>query len=236
MIRYSLLGVCAALLPSWAQPGPIAGQEIIALVQAALTAEGLPAPDMPAPLRAFPACAHAPQVTAFQDNWSMVELRCNKPAPWKRVLRTHVPDTRAPHREHREARNEAEKTLVVAAARPLVRGQRIAADDVELVPSTRRMGSLGDPNEAIGRRLRVAVMPQQPVLERHLEPGFDIVAGEQIMLQLTHGGIEIGISATALENGWQGDRIRVRAANAQREVRAVVRAPGRAQVHPNIKP
>jgi flagella basal body P-ring formation protein FlgA len=117
-----------------------------------------------------------------------------------------------------------------------VRGQRLTADDLEMKPAPARLGAIGDLDLAVGRRLRAAVQPGQPVLERHLDPAYDLNEGEEITLYLSQGAIEITLTARALENGWIGDRISVQPSNSERLVQAQVIAPGQARIRPNMLP
>jgi flagellar basal body P-ring formation protein FlgA len=171
-------------------------------------------------------------------SWAQIELRCEAPGFWRRVLRG---DAAAPAAQRRGAAPIQGAPAVGTApllvlARPVLRGERISAEDLRLVHAAPRLGALGRVEQAQGRRLRVSLLPDQPILERHLEPDFDILEGAEVAVQLVSGGIEIGISARALENGRMGDLIRVQPWNSTRAVVAKIIAPGRLQASPNIVP
>lgn len=234
MKRASILISCIALFPGTVRPEMITGQEILSLVEIALQQDNQPAPEILAPIRAFPPCDHAPVVSPVNGQWSQAELRCDAPAPWRRVLRLSASDLPATQRE--PAARAAGSRLAVVVTRPLTRGQRVSADDLALQPTPSRLGMIHEPESVIGRRVRVSLVPDQPVLERHLEPDHPVSDGEKITLHLSQGEIEIGIAAIALENGWLGGRIRVRPWNSERVVKAEIIAPGQARVRPNILP
>ncbi len=231
-----LLIPCAAVFPAAAQPGMISGEEILSLVETAMQQEGQIMPAIAPPIRAFPECDHTPVVAPVHGQWSQAELRCDTPAPWRRVLRLTASVRSVQPREQQELTNAHETSQAVVVTRALSRGQRITAEDVALQPVPERLGTLQDTNNIIGRRARVALVPNQPVLERHLEPDHHISQGEKVTIQLSNGGIEIGLSGVALEDGWQGDRIRVRSWNSERIVLAEITAPGKVRVRPNIAP
>lgn len=234
MKRAWVLIFCFALFPSAVRPEMITGQEILSLVENAMQQDNQGAPEIMAPIRAFPPCDHAPVVSPVNGQWSQAELRCDSPAPWRRVLRMSASDMPATQRT--PAARAAGLPLAVVVTRPLTRGQRISADDLAIQPTPNRLGALHEAESVIGRRVRVSLVPDQPVLERHLEPAYPVSDGEKITLHLSQGQVEVGIVAIALENGWLGDRIRVRPWNSERVVKAEIIAPGQARVRPNILP
>lgn len=126
--------------------------------------------------------------------------------------------------------------LAVVVVQPLTRGQRVSAEDIATLPTPNRLGIIREPESVIGRRVRMSLVPDQAILERHLEPDHHVSQSEKITLHLLQGGIEIGISAVALEDGWLGDRIRVRPWNSERIVQAEIIAPGQVRVRPNMLP
>jgi flagellar basal body P-ring formation protein FlgA len=232
-MRWLFAGAMLALAPVNATAKPISGAEVVALVRKAMQQQGLAAPDIAAPLRAFPPCAHDPIVTPRNGAWAQAQLECTAPQWWQRVVRTDAAP-RAISTDAPSAQDDAATGLILVATRPLLRGQRISADDVRLVQGSARLGSLDATAQIEGRRLRVALMPDQPVLERHLDPDFDIASGQDVSLRLNSGGIEIGITAVAQEQGWIGDTITVKPWNSGRTVQVQIIAKGVVQVAPNI--
>jgi flagella basal body P-ring formation protein FlgA len=234
-MRLRLLAVMALVMtPAPALPGAISGADAVALVHDAMRSAGANIVPMAVPLRALPACDHTPVVAPVGGSWARVELRCDTPAPWRRILRTDSPVAAVAARD--PSQPVTTQPLALVATRPLVRGQRLVASDLQLRPAPARLGALTNPDLATGRRLRAAVADGQPILERHLDPAHDMLAGDQIALLLSRNGIDISLGAIALDNGWIGDRVRVQPANSTRVVQAVVIGRGQAQINPNIAP
>jgi flagellar basal body P-ring formation protein FlgA len=232
-MRWLFAGALLALAPACATAQPISGAKVVELVRNAMQQEGVAAPQIAAPLRAFPPCAHDPIVTPRNGSWAQVQLECSAPQWWQRVVRTDAAP-RAASPDAPLTQNDTATGLILVATRPLVRGQRISGDDVRLIPGNARLGSLDADAQIEGRRLRVALMPDQPLLERHLDPDFDIAIGQEVTLRLISGGIEIGITAVAQEQGWIGDTISVKPWNSARNVHVQIIAKGVVEVAPNI--
>lgn len=224
------------------QAQSIRGEEIVKIVQQALHDQGIQAPAIAAPIRDYPECAHTPRISGLKPHDAVVEIRCLEPRPWRRLLRLDAPlrglAQQTTHQPMAVPQAEDAVSATLVATRPLVRGQRIALGDVRLSATSARQGArlgvLDSVEAAQGRRLRVSLMPDQPVLERHLDPDYVVAVGDEVAMHLVAAGIEIGMSATALENGWQDDLIQVRPAQSGRVVTAVIVGPGRVQVRPNI--
>ena len=95
--------------------------------------------------------------------------------------------------------------------RPLRRGDRIQAMDVELRPvdplsSASVFGRLSD---VIGRALNQCMSPHMPVMARHLAREWSVEEEDPLELVVVRGGIEILSSGIALDAGKLGDTIRV---------------------------
>lgn len=233
-MRALLAVLLLAMAPDSTVGQPISGAQVVALVRAAMQDAGLDVPQIDAPLRALPACGHTPSVTPRNDDWSQVQLDCTAPIWWRRVLRTNAPPRPKPIPGGPVKESDQAGPMILVTTRPLVRGQRITADDVRPAQGAQRLGSLQPDANIEGRRLRVALQPDQPILERHLEPDFDIAQDQEVTLRLNEGGIDIGIAARALANGWIGDKIAVQPWNSDRHVQAQIIAKGILQVSPNI--
>ena len=232
------IGVGALLAPLPLPAGGITGETAVSLVREAMAAVGLPAPQMAPPLRDLPGCAHPPQVGPRGGNWSVVELRCEAPQPWVRILRTGAAAAMAPpvRKGSGDSLTAPGTAPTLLAARPLTKGKRIVADDLVsgriagLAPALR----LDTPELAIGRRLRVGIGAGQPITERHLEPALDVSADQQVTALLTASGIEITTSAIAATGGVVGDLIPLRSPSGGRETEGVIIAPGIVRVRPNM--
>ena len=234
-----LLPMCVALtvaLPPMAgKAGPVDGTMARELIRQAMAAQGLAAPQMPAPLRALPDCDHAPEVAAFRGDWSAAELTCTAPVPWRRVLRTGAASTALPQARGATAPARVAATVVVAA-RPLPRGTRIGAADLTTGPATgyAQSSSLATPELAVGRRLRVALGAGQALQERHLEPALDIEPGQGVTLVLHSAGVEISFAGAAETGGVVGDRIVVIPVSGQGRVEGWIMAPGLVSVRTKL--
>lgn len=235
----ALSAVLAVALPGQgALAAPVSGEAAVELVRAAMTAAGVPAPTMTAPLRALPDCDHPPKVTPRGGTWTAAELTCNAPKPWVRVLRTGSAGAMTPPRGAGEATETVapDAVLTLVAARPVPKGKRIAAEDLTtstmagIAPALR----LDDPALAIGRRLRVALGAGQPVTERHLEPALDVEPEQMVTAILTTAGIEITTTAQALAGGTIGDQIALRSLSGGIQTEGVIIAQGIVRVRPNM--
>nr|WP_111299320.1 flagellar basal body P-ring formation chaperone FlgA [Paracoccus saliphilus] len=235
-----LVPVMALFSPAAA--APLTGQEVLRLITQAMTHAGQPAPDMPAPLRALPDCAHPPKVAPVAGNWRTVSLDCDAPVAWRRMFRTGADvawASPAAGDEEGGARPPALTVPALLAVRPLQRGGRITPGDLRQaqLPAAGHGGqTLSDPADAEGRRLRVPLRAGQPLLERHLEPALDIEPGQEVSINLQGAGIEISAAGTALGGGVIGDLIRVRQGGRDgRDVEALIVARGIVRVRPNMR-
>lgn len=230
------LALCAvSACPAWAASA-LDGEQTVRLIGRAMTAAGLPPPEMPVPARALPPCGHEPLVRPRLGDWRTVDLHCTAPGAWVRSLRTGagvaVPATRV----HAPDKARSTRPQVLGLARPLPRGARIGPDDLTLIDpgGPAPALALADRDLATGRRLRMALGVGQPLLDRHLEPLRDAEPGDRLTLQLASSGIEIAVEAEALEPARIGDRVRVRNLRSGREVSARLTARGLARVGANI--
>lgn len=238
-------GALTLLVPVAVLMAPVAasaltGEEAVALIARAMSAAGQPAPDMPAPLRALPECAHPPRVAPVAGSWRTVSLDCDAPVAWQRMFRTGA-EVAGASADAGDARTRSPAATIPAllSVRPLKRGARIGPGDLRQadIPAAGDGGqSLSDPAHAEGRRLRVPLRAAQPLLERHLEPALDVEPGQEVSINLQGGGIEISAAGTALVGGVIGDLIRVRQGGRDgREVEALIVARGIVRVRPNMR-
>ncbi|CAM3862625.1 flagellar basal body P-ring formation chaperone FlgA [Cereibacter sphaeroides] len=106
----------------------------------------------------------------------------------------------------------------------------IAAEDLASGPESARWHA-----DLIGRRLKVALAPGQPVLPRHLEPDWLVTRGGPVALRVAAGPIEVLAPAEALEDGALGDLVEVRNLSSGATLRATVTARNLAEVRPNMR-
>ncbi|MCE6961941.1 flagellar basal body P-ring formation chaperone FlgA [Cereibacter sphaeroides] len=212
-------------LPAAAAEHGLSGAEAAGLIASAMARAGVPG-EPPAPLRPLPPCSHEPHVGPLNGSWSTAELRCEAPE-WKRALRTKAPARHDP----RKPRDVPDEATAVVLARPVPRGAALAPADLAPVE-----GAMQARTEAlVGRRLRVALAPGQPVLPRHLEPDRLVTRGEPMALRVVMGGIEVLAPGEALSDAGFGDLVEVRNLSSGITVKATVTARNMAEVRPNMR-
>ncbi|ULB09816.1 flagellar basal body P-ring formation chaperone FlgA [Cereibacter azotoformans] len=225
-MRAILLVACLAA-PAVAEADGLSGPETAALVAAAMRDAGI-AGAPPAPLRSLPPCRHAPHVEPLNGSWTTAELRCEDPV-WKRALRTKAHAT-APARAAGAPRPEAGE---VTLARPVARGSALAAED--LAPGDGSAEQKRWQQALIGRRLKVALAPGQPILPRHLEPDWLVTRGGPVALRVAVGPIEVLTAGEALADAALGDLVEVRNLSSGAILRATVTARNMAELRPNMR-
>lgn len=122
---------------------------------------------------------------------------------------------------------------VVVSARPLSRGSVLAAGDVELTDmevTHLAGGYLGAPDQAIGKMLRRNVQLGAVLGPGLLELPKLIQRGERVQIIARTGGMEVRMEGEALEDGAEGQVIRVRNRSSKRHVEARVAAPGTVEI------
>ncbi len=147
-----------------------------------------------------------------------VGVRCPGGAPWS----LYIPVTVEIHSE------------VVVAARPLRRGTRVHADDLRLATrevSRNRHAWFTRVEEVLGLEVRRAVREGDILtVQAVVEPLLVRRGGEVIIEAGGNGGVHITGRGEALQDGREGDRIRVRNLDSGREIQGRVIAPNRIEV------
>lgn len=142
-----------------------------------------------------------------------VEVRCEGKQPWS----LYVPVTLARF------------AAVVVAARPLARGQVIAADDVAMARrridiSTRTY--FEQPAAAIGQLATRSIGSGEILDQNQLRQPRLVRRGEQVVLSLGNSAVKVSMKGEALADGTAGERIRVRNLSSARIVEGTVTAAG----------
>lgn len=232
-----LLAVAVGLTAGGAVAGDLSGAEVGRMVRAALAAAGQPTAGVRDPLRAFPACDHAPVVGPSQGRWTVAELRCDSPA-WRRQLRTGVPGdalTAAPRpADQGPAPPPGDPVLALVLTRSLARDAVIAPGDVALRPMSPQGAEqiFTDPAQIIGRRMKTALGPGHVLLLRHLAPDYLVEPGMPLALVAQAGPLSVTAPAESRQAGQLGDIIRVVNLVSGKELKAIVTARGRVTVTP----
>ena len=113
---------------------------------------------------------------------------------------------------------------VVALARSVSRNDMIAADDLLMVAISERnaLGAFFDPADVIGRRVKIGVGVNQPLMARHLHPDYLVEEGNEVLISSYAGGISVDMVGYALDNGQFGEWIGVENASSGKRVHAKI--------------
>ncbi|MCC6738591.1 MAG: flagellar basal body P-ring formation protein FlgA [Planctomycetia bacterium] len=115
----------------------------------------------------------------------------------------------------------------VVARRTMRAGHRVVSTDLATgdVPAGCE-GALAEEVAAVGRVLAADVEEGRPVLAGDLRPGPIVLRGEEVVVTSGAGRATARRTATAMEEGREGDVIRVKNPDSKREFRVRVTGPG----------
>lgn len=122
---------------------------------------------------------------------------------------------------------------VLVAARPLSRGSEISPDDVRLARkdlSRLSYGWLGSVEDAVGKTAKRTYAPGQVVQPNQLEESKLVRRGEQVIVRVASGGLEVSTTGRALSDGILGQQIQIRSSGSSRVIEAEVVAAGEVRV------
>ena len=225
-----------------------AGADILRLINDRLATAGLEGVPSIKPDRVFPACDNAPEIEPMFGGWNTVAVRCDAGAGWRFMLRPTLPSrtTPVPIRDFRPARavhadgnvqaieravaktNNPTKIVdeieVVALSRSMSRNDMIGATDLMMVAVSERnaMGAFFDPADVIGRRMKMGLGVNKPLMARHLHPDYLVEEGNEILISSSYGGISVDMVGNALENGQIGEWIGVENASSGKTIRGKI--------------
>ena len=145
-----------------------------------------------------------------------VRVSCTAPSPWRLFVPAQVSLFQP----------------VVASTRPLSRGSVVGADDVHL--AERDTGLLGsnyllDPAQAIGMQLKRNVSADSVLSYTQLENNRIVRRGDKVVISAGNSSVSVKMPGEALEDGTQGEQIRVRNSRSNRVIRARVTGPGQVE-------
>jgi flagella basal body P-ring formation protein FlgA len=146
-----------------------------------------------------------------------VGVRCDGDKPWSLYVQASV--------------RSFGKVLVTA--RPLGRGEVVQAGDIVLKRQELgrlRSGYLTDPAQAVGKRLVRSVNAGTVLSAGLLRAPLMVHRGDRVTIIANTGGLQVRMAGTALEDGAQGQMIRVRNLSSKREVQGVVTGVGIVEV------
>ena len=224
------------------------GADISRLIVHKLASQGLNAAPSIKPDRLFPPCNSKPEIEPMFGGWTTVAVRCATGSGWRFMIRTNLTSrpTLVPIRDFKPglgvngratgqaielavARPEmatavVDEIEVVALARSVSRNEMIAADDILMVAISERnvLGAFFDPADVIGRRVKIGVGVNQPLMARHLHPDYLVEEGSEVLISSYAGGVSVDMVGYALENGQFGEWIGVENASSGKMVRAKI--------------
>ena len=224
------------------------GSDISRLIVDKLASQGLNAAPSIKPDRLFPPCDSKPEIEPMFDGWTTVAVRCATGSGWRFMIRTNLTSRPAlvPIRDFKPglgvnspangqaielavARSEmatavVDEIEVVALARSVSRNDMIAADDLLMVAISERnaLGAFFDPADVIGRRVKIGVGVNQPLMARHLYPDYLVEEGNEVLISSYAGGISVDMVGYALDNGQFGEWIGVENASSGKMVHAKI--------------
>ena len=146
-----------------------------------------------------------------------LRVRCDGAAPWTVFVPAQV-------RLYRE---------VVIASRPLKRDNLVT--DMDVVLAERDVGLLNQGylttlQQALGKKLTRALLPDQVLAPVHVQLAEAIRKGDQVVISARSGGISVRMPGEALSDGTIGRQISVRNQRSNRVIKARVVGPGQVEV------
>ncbi len=224
------------------------GSDISRLIVDKIASQGLNAVPSIKPDRLFPPCDSKPEIEPMFGGWTTVAVRCATGSGWRFMIRTNLTSRPAlvPIRDFKPglgvngpakgqaielavARSEmatavVDEIEVVALARSVSRNDMIAADDLLMVAISERnaLGAFFDPADVIGRRVKIGVGVNQPLMARHLHPDYLVEEGNEVLISSYAGGISVDMVGYALDNGQFGEWIGVENASSGKRVHAKI--------------
>jgi flagella basal body P-ring formation protein FlgA len=224
------------------------GSDISRLIVDKMASQGLNAVPSIKPDRLFPPCDSKPEIEPMFGGWTTVAVRCATGSGWRFMIRTNLTSRPAlvPIRDFKPglgvngpangqaievavARSEmatavVDEIEVVALARSVSRNDMIASDDLLMVAISERnaLGAFFDPADVIGRRVKIGVGVNQPLMARHLYPDYLVEEGNEVLISSYAGGISVDMVGYALDNGQFGEWIGVENASSGKRVHAKI--------------
>jgi flagella basal body P-ring formation protein FlgA len=146
-----------------------------------------------------------------------LRVRCDGSSPWTVFVPGQV-------RQYRE---------VVTANRPLKRDNVVTEMDVSLAErdiGLLNQGYLTSLQQALGKKLTRALLPDQVLAPVHVQQAEVIRKGDQVVISARSGGISVRMPGEALSDGVLGKQISVRNQRSKRVVKARITGPGQVEV------
>ena len=224
------------------------GMDISRLIVQKLASQGLESAPVIKPDRLFPACETKPEIKPMFGSWNTVSVRCASGSGWRFMVRTNLTSrvVPVPIRDFKpgvakielvkgQAIEQAmarantaaavtDEIEVVALARSVSRNDMITAADLIMVVVSERnvLGAFFDPSDVIGRRAKIGVGVNQPLMAHHLYPDYLVEEGNEVVITSYAGGISVDMVGYAIENGQIGEWIGVENASSGKMVRGKI--------------
>ena len=122
---------------------------------------------------------------------------------------------------------------VVAAARPLTRGQVVGEGDVKMVErdlAQLQSGYFSDPAEVAGMEVTRTVAMDAALTNYLVKEPLQVRRGQRVILVANSGGLEVRMTGEALADGATGARIKVRNLSSKRVIDGTVLSSSTIQV------
>jgi flagella basal body P-ring formation protein FlgA len=206
----------------------VSGQEVQdAIIQRLASVGEISAPNV-LPEKQFYACDAPLVVEPAFGGWRSVKVRCPSPVTWSILVRAQVQGAIARIPEV----TQGYASQAVFLRRPLLGGDRIQVDDLELRPiAPLSSSSVYDVLEdVVGRVLKQSLSPSVPIMPRHLERVWAVNLGDVVSMRVVSGGTEIVTFGIALESGQIGDNIKIENRNSGRELIGYIDPEGIVQI------
>ena len=242
MLATQLAGASATLAKE------LSGADVSRLIMQRLANEGLEGAPSIKPDRIFPACESRPEINPMFGSWNTVAVLCMGGSGWRFNIRTNLSTRPAPVPirdfqagvavkagtdgraiDQAVSRVASSQTVVdeievVALSRSVSRNDVIGAGDLVMVAVSERnaLGAFFDPADVIGRRMKIGVGVNLPLMARHLHPDFLVEEGNEVLISSYTGGISVDMIGYALENGQIGEWIGVENASSGKKVRGKI--------------
>jgi len=166
-------------------------------------------------------CAHPPTAQfapgARTEGHTTINVRCSAPVSWSLFVPARI-----------------ERHLaVLVLARPIARGQVIRPEDVRLerqAVAGLTNGYFTETAAVVGMAARRRLTPGQVVTSAHIAQYRIIERGQEVTLFSERPGLTVRMKGIALEDGAEGERIRVRNSASKRIVEGYVEPSGAVRV------
>ncbi|NPA12425.1 MAG: flagellar basal body P-ring formation protein FlgA [Aquificae bacterium] len=99
---------------------------------------------------------------------------------------------------------------VVVAVRPILRGQIISENDISLKKMDMKRGYITDPSLVVNAVAKTTIQAGKPITLNMIQPDYPVKKGSNVKVIYNRNGIRIEIVGVALENGQQGQTIKVK--------------------------